>query len=99
MERALQLAPALADFDLAAISLGPPRGALPGLDGALVHGRLYGPAVFPNALAVVEDLVAVGLPVIAAGGIQSTEDAESMLAAGAIAVQLDILLWRTTYQV
>jgi dihydroorotate dehydrogenase (NAD+) catalytic subunit len=99
MERALQLAPALADFDLAAISLGPPRGALPTSDGALVHGRLYGPAVFPHALAAVENLVSTGLPVIAAGGIQSTKDAKTMLAAGAIAVQLDILLWRTTYQV
>ncbi len=33
-----------------AVSIGAPRGALPGPDGAPICGRLYGPAVFPLLL-------------------------------------------------
>ena len=94
LDHACELAPALADFDLAAISLSPPRGALPGPNGELVHGRIYGPAVFPLALAAVEKLVETGLPIIGAGGVYNSQDAEAMLAAGAFAIQLDTTLWR-----
>ncbi|MCJ7556808.1 MAG: hypothetical protein MUP90_07840 [Gammaproteobacteria bacterium] len=97
LDHASELAPALADFDLAAISLSPPRGALPGPDGQLVHGRIYGPAVFPLALAAVEELVETGIPVIGAGGVYNSQDAEAMLAAGAFAVQLDTTLWRGNF--
>lgn len=97
LENASELAPALADFDLAALSLSPPRGALPGPEGQLVHGRIYGSSVFPLALAVVEKLVATGLPIIGAGGVYSAQDADAMLAAGAFAVQLDTALWRGTF--
>jgi dihydroorotate dehydrogenase (NAD+) catalytic subunit len=93
LNHACELAPALADFDLGGISLGPPRGALLGPDGRMVHGRIHGPAVFPLALAAVENLVETGLPIIGAGGVYSSLDCEAMLAAGAMAVQLDTTLW------
>ena len=98
LERAAELAPDIVasakGTSLAAFSLGPPRGALPGLQGELVHGRLYGPAVFPLALAALHAVRRAGLPVIAAGGIYRPEQVEALLAAGASAVQLDTVLWR-----
>lgn len=93
LDRAIELAWVLIDLDAAAFSLGPPRGALPGKQSALVHGRLYGPAVFPQALAAVQGLTRTGIPVIAAGGVISMSDVQTMLDAGAMAVQLDVALW------
>jgi dihydroorotate dehydrogenase len=80
---------------VAAISLGPPRGALPqpGSHG-LAPGRLFGPALLPQTLAAVHLLAASGLVVIGAGGIYAPGDVQAMLAAGASAIQLDAVLWR-----
>ena len=94
MERAGQLAGGVLDAGAAAISLGAPRGALPDPGKGLVSGRLYGPAIFPMALETVRSLARSGIPVIGAGGIYQAEQVEAMLAAGAIAVQLDVVLWR-----
>ncbi len=94
LDRALELSPALMDAGASAISLGPPRGALPGADGKLVSGRLYGPALFPQTMAALRALVTNGIPVIAAGGISGKADGEATLAAGAIAVQMDVDLWK-----
>lgn len=96
LERAAHLAQACLDANLApaAFSLGPPRGLLPAPGGGLVAGRLYGPAVFPLALAALRELVPLGLPVIGAGGVYQPAQAEAMLALGAAAVQLDAVLWR-----
>ena len=82
------------DAGAVALSLGPPRGATVGKDGHLLRGRLYGTAVFPQALQMVEALAQEGYPVIGAGGIYSPTDARTMLDAGAIAIQLDTVLWR-----
>jgi dihydroorotate dehydrogenase (NAD+) catalytic subunit len=82
------------EVELNAISLGPPRGLLPDGEDRFVHGRLYGPGLFPQALAAVKLLVERGLTVIGAGGVYSLEQAERMIAAGAHAVQLDTVLWR-----
>jgi dihydroorotate dehydrogenase len=65
-----------------------------GPDHELVHGRLYGPAVFPLALAALLAVRRAGLPVIAGGGIYRPEQVEALLAAGASAVQVDAVLWR-----
>ena len=78
----------------AVVSLGPPRGAFPARAGNLMSGRIYGPALFPQALAVVKEISQAGIPVIGAGGLYSHEQCEAMLTAGALAVQLDSLLWR-----
>lgn len=103
LERATDLSQALAEraVPLLAVSLSPPRGALPGQAGAgeaaLLTGRIYGPAVFPFALAAVRAVVRLGLPVVGAGGVYSPGQADAMRAAGALAVQLDSVLWRGGY--
>jgi dihydroorotate dehydrogenase len=83
----------LTDLGASAISLAPPRGWLPGANGKLVGGRLYGPAMLPLALAAVRSLKRQSLPVIASGGVYRKADGEALLAAGAAAVQLDSVLW------
>jgi dihydroorotate dehydrogenase (NAD+) catalytic subunit len=96
-ERAVELALAIraaVDGGVEAFSLAAPRGAVP-VAGGVRSGRLYGPAVFPLALAAVQALVKLGLPVIGAGGIYSTADGQAMLDAGAVAVQVDAVLWRS----
>lgn len=98
LERAAALAAAVAadrgGAGAAAFSLGPPRGALPVPGEKPVAGRLYGPGVFPLALAATQAMAAAGLPVIAAGGVYTPEQAQALLDAGALAVQLDSVLWR-----
>ncbi len=79
----------------AALSFAPPAGALPAqAEGQeFSTGRLYGPAFFPQALSLVLEAVRRGLPVIGGCGIYSQADASAMLAAGALLVQLDTVLW------
>jgi dihydroorotate dehydrogenase (NAD+) catalytic subunit len=93
-ENCERLALAAVEAGASAISLGAPRGLLPGEGGRMFAGRLYGPAVFPLALRAVQQLAGLGLPVIGAGGVYSERDAAAMLEAGALAVQLDAWLWR-----
>ncbi|MFU8773298.1 MAG: nitronate monooxygenase [Anaerolineales bacterium] len=93
LERAAQLAFALNDLPIAALSLGPPQGLLPDAEKSLVSGRLYGPSIFPYALKVLQEIVRSGIPAIAAGGIITNQQIETILAAGALAVQLDAILW------
>ena len=92
-ETAAEFAPSFASLPIAAISLGVPHGRLPDPQGNLVHGRLYGPATFPLAMKVIQRMVISKLPVIAAGGIYSPQNAETMLSTGAAGVQLDAVLW------
>jgi dihydroorotate dehydrogenase (NAD+) catalytic subunit len=94
LTRAAELADELGNMNLSAISLAPPRGALIGPDGELIHGRLYGPAVYPQMLAVVRSLANGQLPVFAAGGVYQPQQVDDLLAMGAAAVQLDAVLWR-----
>ena len=92
-EDALSLARFLRDDPITAFSLSAPRGTLPGPDGSLVNGRLYGPAVLPTALRVVSQLAREGITVFGSGGVYSRQDADAMLSAGASAVQLDTVFW------
>jgi dihydroorotate dehydrogenase (NAD+) catalytic subunit len=94
LERAENLASGVLEAGAAVISLGAPRGALPGSSGRLIQGRLYGPAVFPLALETLQRILRLGSPVIAAGGVYTPQQAQTMLRAGALAVQLDAVLWR-----
>jgi dihydroorotate dehydrogenase (NAD+) catalytic subunit len=94
LERTFDLAQAVMEAGASAVSLGPPRGGLPMPGGSLVSGRLYGPAVFPLALEIVKVLAHQGVTVIGAGGVYQPAGVEAMLAAGAIAVQIDTALWR-----
>jgi dihydroorotate dehydrogenase (NAD+) catalytic subunit len=94
MDRCAELAAAAIHVGAVAVSLAPPRGLLPFQGGELVQGRLYGKAVLPNALRVIWDLKSQGIPTIGAGGVYTEEQLDSMLAAGATAVQLDSVIWR-----
>ena len=76
-----------------------PRGALPENKGkasgdrGVTTGRLYGPSLFPRGLETVYSAAKLGLPIIGAGGVWTKENAEAMLSAGALAVQVDAVLW------
>jgi dihydroorotate dehydrogenase (NAD+) catalytic subunit len=99
-EQAVSLGPRLVESGAAAISLSAPRGLLAAKDeasstntGDLVAGRLYGPGLFPRSLEIVRRLAGAGVPVIGAGGIFKEEQVVAMMKAGALAVQLDAVLW------
>jgi len=92
-EHHLELSRAAAEVEIAAVSLAPPRGAALNPSGNLAHGRLYGPALFPLALAAVHAIAQSGIPVIGAGGVSSQEHVDAMLKSGALAVQVDSALW------
>jgi dihydroorotate dehydrogenase (NAD+) catalytic subunit len=98
MEKAGEIAQSLAESPLTAISLAPPRGALIDRQGQRVRGRLFGPGVFPLALAAVQEMTEIGVPVIAAGGVHEPWQAEAFMEAGAIGVQLDAVLWSMGWQ-
>jgi dihydroorotate dehydrogenase (NAD+) catalytic subunit len=93
-EQILRLAPRVMEAGAAAVSLSAPRGALTVDGGRLTEGRLYGPGLFPQALETVRRLAEAGVPVIGGGGIYKREQVEVMKEAGAMAVQLDAVLWR-----
>jgi dihydroorotate dehydrogenase (NAD+) catalytic subunit len=100
VEQVLGLGPRLIQEGAQAISIAAPRGALsltpgPSLKGRgeLITGRLYGPSLFPRTLEIVYSAARLGLPIIGAGGVWSKENADAMLAAGALAVQVDAALW------
>jgi dihydroorotate dehydrogenase (NAD+) catalytic subunit len=92
-EQVLMLGPRVMDAGAAAVSLAAPRGALPSGE-TIVTGRLYGPGLFPQALDTVVNAAKLGLPIIGSGGVHSEENASAMLQAGALAVQLDTVLWK-----
>jgi dihydroorotate dehydrogenase (NAD+) catalytic subunit len=83
-----------------AVSLGPPRGQLPGPKGELISGRLFGPALFPMALQTISRLLPLlDIPIIASGGLYDSNHVKAMLEAGASAVQFDSVLWTQPEQV
>jgi dihydroorotate dehydrogenase (NAD+) catalytic subunit len=91
-EHILDVGGRLVELGAAALSLSAPRGAL-NQAGELVTGRLFGPALYPKSLDAVHSAAQLGLPVIGAGGVRSQSEADAMLAAGALAVQMDSALW------
>ena len=98
MGRISDIAKALVRSPLTAVSVASPTGTLSDQHGNLVRGRLYGPAVFPFALRTVQETVDSGLPVIAAGGVYEYSQAEVLIEAGAIGVQLDAVFWNFGWQ-
>jgi NAD(P)H-dependent flavin oxidoreductase YrpB (nitropropane dioxygenase family) len=59
-------------------------------------GRLYSVTTFEVTLAAVAAVTSLGLdtPLVAAGGIIDSERLAALLAAGAVAAQVDLTLWR-----
>jgi dihydroorotate dehydrogenase len=96
-EQILRIGPAAIQMGAAAVSLAAPRGELTADDGRLTEGRLFGPSLFPRTLAIVHAAARLGLPVIGGGGVYKREQAEALKEAGAMAVQLDAVLWRGGY--
>jgi dihydroorotate dehydrogenase len=93
-DQVLTLGPRLIQAGAAAVSLAAPRGALPNGEG-IVTGRLFGPSLFPQSLDLVRNAAKLGLPILGGCGVYSRENADAMLAAGALAVQVDAVLWKT----
>ena len=105
VEQVLSLGPRLVQEGAQAISISMPRGALPALqkeeglrDKGVITGRIYGPSLFPRALETTYSAAKLGLPIIGAGGVWTKENAEAMIAAGAMAVQIDAALWGFNWQ-
>ena len=94
-DRVGDLGPVLRQAGAGMISLAAPRGSLPGADGRLVHGRLYGPAVLPVCLAAAADAAGTGFKVIGSGGVYTEQDLRAVLNAGACAVQVDAAFWKS----
>jgi dihydroorotate dehydrogenase len=91
IEQVLNLGPRLIQQGADAISIASPRGAL--MSDHLITGRLYGTSLFPQTLETVQNAVKLGLPIIGGRGVWTTENADAMLAVGALAVQVDAALW------
>jgi len=103
-DQVFSLGPRLIQEGAAAVSLAAPRGAFPrssttktGIieDIDLNSGRIFGPALFPQSLLLVQQAVKLGIPTIGSGGIFSRKHAGTMLSVGASAVQLDVDLWKS----
>jgi len=92
-EQILSLGPKLIQHGADAISIATPRGAIVNGEN-LVTGRIYGQAIFPRALEIVHSAKMISLPIIGAGGVWTEKDAADMLSAGALAVQMDVSLWK-----
>ena len=84
---------AVIDAGASAVSIGPPRGTLPVDAMGLLHGQLYGPALFPQTLQAVSTLAGMGIPVVGGGGVYDLQQVNALISAGASAVQLDMVLW------
>lgn len=93
VEQVLSLGPRLIQGGAQAISISALRGALPADNSSLITGRLYGPSLFPKSLETVYSAAKLGFPIIGAGGVWNKENADAMLSAGALAVQIDAALW------
>ena len=91
VEQVLSLGPRLIQEGAQAISISAPRGAL--MTDHLVTGRSYGASLFPQALDTVNNAVKLGIPIIGAGGVWSKENADAMIAVGAMAAQVDAAFW------
>ncbi|MCU0485459.1 MAG: nitronate monooxygenase [Anaerolineales bacterium] len=96
-EKALSLSSLALAAGAAAVSIAPPRGTLTCEGGHLLQGRLYGPALFPQAMQVVRWLAQENIPVIGAGGVTEQQQVQAMLGVGALAVQVDAALWRGSW--
>ena len=91
------LLPLAQELNPAALHLTQPRGALPGSDGELITGRLYGPATYPVMLNAARSAVKAKLPVIVDGGIYEKERAAALLGLGVLAVGLGGVLWMSHF--
>jgi dihydroorotate dehydrogenase (NAD+) catalytic subunit len=93
--RAVELAPAAARAGADALTIAAPPRIEAATGDRRFSGRLYGVSIFAAALEALRGVAALnlGLPLVGAGGVRTAESAQSMLAAGAAAIQIDDLIW------
>ncbi len=96
-DNALAIANEALNAGAAAISLGPSTLSIQNKDGSLREGKLYGPGNFPKALSIIKQMAKAGVPIIGGAGVFEAHQAIAMLDAGAIAVQLDTVLWKADW--
>jgi dihydroorotate dehydrogenase (NAD+) catalytic subunit len=92
-EQLLRLGPGAIELGASALSIAPPRGSA-AHRGALLSGRLFGPALLPQAMHLVQVAARIGLPII--GGVFEADEASAMLEVGAMAVQIEAGVWLPT---
>jgi dihydroorotate dehydrogenase (NAD+) catalytic subunit len=95
LDAPLETAEAAANVYADALVIGsPPLGAafVPDQENP-VSGHLYGPFLHSLVLHRLQQYADLGLPVVAVGGIHSLADAQAFFEAGAMAIQLDSLLF------
>jgi len=97
IEQVLSIGPRLMQEGAQAISISAPRGSHVTSQKTIISGRLYGPSLFPQSLDAVNNAARLGIPIIGAGGVWSKENAEAMVSAGALAVQVDAALWNPAF--
>ncbi len=95
LERAVELAPVAVEAGANGLVVGTPPVGAAQVEGHVVRGLLYGPALFAVMLEAVMRVAALGLPValLASGGIHTVPQAEQALACGARALLLDAVAW------
>lgn len=94
-ERAADLADIVVRAGAHGLVIGqPPRARLPKC-GGWVSGELFGPLVFATTIHALSQVVQLksGVPIIACGGIHTTEQMQQALDAGAQAIQIDSGVW------
>ena len=97
VEQLLSLGPRLVQDGAQAISIAAPRGSQVTGQKSVISGRLHGPSLFPQTLDTVRNAAKLGLPIIASGGVWTKENADTMLSVGALAVQVDTVLWNPVF--
>jgi len=84
-----------AGADALVVSMPPPGAAqITRTALTMLHGQFFGPALHPLILPQIEFFGRnFNLPIVGSGGIHSLADAQAFLTAGAMAVQLDSVLF------
>jgi len=77
----------------ALVVAAPAMGRAQTTNGTIQEGEVHAPSLQPLYAQAVQAAASAGIPVIGRGGIASWEDVRTMLASGAMAVQLDSILW------
>ncbi len=82
------------DLGISGLVVSAPRGMVRNGTGGFARGRMYGPGLFPQMLQAIGCLRAYGIPFVAGSGVYDQPAIDTLLSAGAGAVQLDAVLWR-----
>ena len=95
LARTAELAAAALQAGADALTVAAPPRVETRVEAQSVRGRLYGPGCLAGALDAVRAVAALNLgrAIVGAGGIYSVADAQAMLEAGAVAVQIDAAIW------